>query len=154
MVGCGLKRRALEGVDPYDPNLSTFTKRLILAECLENPHYFLTKVVRKAGMGKHYENFVKEVLATIQHQIRYPETRRPIHVRLRQQNMESFLTELRAQCTVLHPEMDGSNPGSIHEYFLRQNIHLEINYQIILNEDFNYVRYEPGNNIIFADYDQ
>jgi hypothetical protein len=106
-------------------------------------------------MGNHYENFVKEVLATAQHQIRYPETNKRIKLFIRNKNMASILDELKRQCGILWPELKVEHVGDIEQYFRDRGVHIEIMHQVKLTDDYKYVRYEVDQHtIIFADYDQ
>jgi hypothetical protein len=144
----------LEGVDPFDPMLSLEHKGMILEECRVNPQYFLDAICRVIPIeNRNYENLVREILVTIQHQVRYPEKRKPIYVYIRKDNMPHFMAEFKAQSSVVHPDLNINNWGVFQAYWERLGLNIHVCYQVVLTEANNYVRYESKEDCtIYADY--
>lgn len=149
-----LNNPMLEGIDPFDPMLSLEQKGMILEECRVNPHYFLDAVCRVIPKdNRNYENFVREILVTIQHQVRYAEKRKPIYIYIRRDNMPHFMAEFKSQSAVVHPDLDIENWGVFESYWQRLGLNIHVCYQIVLTEANNYVRYEAKTDCtIYADY--
>lgn len=156
MVGRSMKliNPKLEGVNPFDPELTLEQKGMILEEARVNPEYFYQtclKVVPDAS--PNYEAFVREVLVTLQHQLRYPKSRKRITIYIRQQNMAHFMAEMRAQASVVYPDLMFDHWGTFEAYWQRYGLNVCISYQILFNEANNHVRYEVDeHSMVYADY--
>ncbi|ARV77288.1 hypothetical protein FDI21_gp119 [Pseudomonas phage Noxifer] len=149
-----LNNPKLEGVNPFDPELTLEQKGMILEECRVNADYFYQACLKLTpAQSKNYENFVREILVTLQHQLRYPEQRKPIYIYIRRENMLHFMTEFKAQASVVYPELTFDHWGTFEAWWQKCGLNVVVSYQILFNEANNYVRYTAkADSVIYADY--